>query len=118
MIISISYIKLKGKIVDNYSSSKSGWLSKSVEWSRLKNVLSNSNIQFSPYTFRNGYKTDFNWSNDNQDLLIFDIDDELTIPECQKMFKKYSYLIGTTKSRYLLLFHLMMNKQNMVLEHS
>jgi len=98
MIVNISYLKLKGKVIDNYEKSKKGWLSKSVEWCKLKNVLSNSNVQFSPYSFRNGFKTPFNWSNDKQDMLIFDIDEDLSIAECQKMFSKFTYLIGTTKS--------------------
>ena len=98
MIVNISYLKLKGKVIENYTKTKSGWLNKQVEWSRLKNVLSNSKIQFSPYAFRNGVKTDFNWSNDKQDLLVFDVDDTLSLSECQRMFKSYKYLIGTTKS--------------------
>ena len=98
MTVEISYIKLKSNIIDSYRQTKKGWIQKTVEWDKLKNVLSNSKIQFSPYSFRLGYKTDFNWSNDKQDMLVFDVDDGLTIPQCQSMFKSYKYLIGTTKS--------------------
>lgn len=98
MLVNLSYIKLKTNIIDTYTKSKKGWLNKDVEWDRLKNVLSSSKVQFSPYQFRNGVKTDFNWSNDKQDLLVFDVDDGLSLAECQKMFKRYKYLIGTTKS--------------------
>jgi len=97
-MINISYIRLKNNIVDSYRSTKKGWLNKDVEFSKLKNVLSSSRVQFSPYSFRNGFKTDFNWSNDKQDMLVFDVDDSLSIAQCQKLFKSYKYLIGTTKS--------------------
>ena len=98
MTVNISYIKLKKNVTDEYNKTKKNWLNKDVEFDRLCNVLNNSKIQFSPYTFRNGFKTDFNWSNDKQDLLVFDIDDGLSLAEAQKMFKRYKYLIGTTKS--------------------
>ena len=98
MTVKVSYIKLDGNVIDNYSASKKGWRHKKVEWSRLKNVLSNSTIQFSPYQFRNGVKTANNWSNIKQDMLVFDIDDTMSVSEAQRLFSQYKYLIGTTKS--------------------
>ena len=97
-MVNISYIHLSNNIIDNYTLTKKGWRNKNVEWSRLKNVLSNSNVQFSPYTFRNGVKTANNWSNDKQDMLVFDIDDSMSVSEAQRLFSQYKYLIGTTKS--------------------
>lgn len=98
MLVNISYIKLEGKIIDNYLKTKKGWRNKDVEWDNMENVLSNSNVQFSPYCFRNGYKTYRNWSNDKQNMLIFDIDDTMSIQQAQRLFKDYTYMIGTTKS--------------------
>ena len=98
MTVNISYIKLGGNVIDHYKKSKKNWLNKDVEWSNLKNVLSSSKIQFSPYGFRNGFKTADNWNNDNQDMLVFDIDDSMSIAQAQRVFSKYKYLIGTTKS--------------------
>lgn len=98
MTVNLSYIALKGNVIDNYKKSKHGWRNKDVEFDNLKNVLSNSTIQFSPYGFRNGVKTYDNWNNDKQDMLVFDIDEDMSIAKCQSMFSKYKYLIGTTKS--------------------
>lgn len=98
MTVNISYLKLTDNIIDNYTKTKKNWLNKDVEWNKLCNVLSNSKVQFSPYKFRNGVKTDTNWNNDSQDMLVFDIDSDLSIVEAQKMFNRYKYLIGTTKS--------------------
>ena len=97
-MVNISYISLNDKVIDNYTLTKRNWKNKDVEWSRLKNVLSNSTIQFSPYTFRNGVKTANNWSNHKQNMLVFDIDDSMSISEAQRLFSQYKYLIGTTKS--------------------
>lgn len=98
MTVNISYKKLKGDVVENYKKTKKGWLNKDVEWNKLQNVLSNSKIQFSSYSYNHGIKLPQHWNNDNQDMLVFDIDDGISIAEAQKMFKKYKYLIGTTKS--------------------
>lgn len=98
MTVNISYIVLGGNVSENYSKSKKGWKHKEVEFSRLKNVLSNSNVQFSPYRFNNGVKMPKQWRNDKQNMLVFDVDDSMSISEAQRLFSQYKYLIGTTKS--------------------
>jgi hypothetical protein len=98
MTVNISYIALRGDVTENYTKTKKNWKHKEVQWSKLKNVLSNSRIQFSPYSFRNGVKTAQNWSNIKQNMLVFDIDDTMSISQAQRVFSKYKYLIGTTKS--------------------
>jgi hypothetical protein len=98
MTVNLSYIKLKDNVIDSYEQSKKGWLNKDVEWKRLKNVLNDSTVQFSPYGFRNGFKTANNYSNLKQNMLTFDIDDSMSVSEAQRLFSQYKYLIGTTKS--------------------
>jgi len=97
-MINLSFIKLKGKVIDNYTSSLKNWRNKDVNWYDLEKVLGNSTIQFSPYKFRNGVKNKHNCIREKQDVIILDIDDGLPISEFQKMFKKYKYILGTTKS--------------------
>lgn len=96
--IHLSFIRLKGKIVDNYERTKAGWKSKYVLWKDVVNVVSNSNVQYSPFEWRNGYKTPKNWSNDKQDCIVLDIDDGLTIPQIQKRLNRYTYCLATTKT--------------------
>ena len=97
-MINLSFIKLKGKVVDNYLDSLKGFRNKDVNWYDLHKVLGDSKIQFSPYKFRNGCKTGVNCIRDKQDMIVLDIDDGFTIPKFQKMFSKYKYILGTTKS--------------------
>jgi len=97
-MVNISFIRLKGKVTDNYKLTKSGWLNKMVNWDDLHKVMGSSKIQFSCYSWRNGYKTYDNFQRDKQDCLIWDIDNGLTIPQFQKMFSKYQYILATTKS--------------------
>ncbi len=49
MLVNLSFIKLSGDVKDNYTKTLKGFRNKDVEWSRLKNVLSNSKVQFTPY---------------------------------------------------------------------
>ena len=56
MTVNISYIALRGDVTENYTKTKKNWKHKEVQWNKLKNVLSNSRIQFSPYSFRNGVR--------------------------------------------------------------
>lgn len=98
MLVNLSFIKLSGDVKDNYTKTLKGFRNKDVEWSRLKNVLSNSKVQFTPYMFTDGIKIAKNWDNSKQNMLVLDIDTGLSINECQNKFKKYKYLLGTTKS--------------------
>jgi hypothetical protein len=98
MTVNISFIRLKKNVIDNYNKSLKNFTEKAVEWDKLKYVLGDSRVQFTPVSYSNGVKKGINWNNDKQDMLVVDIDDSLSIPQCQAMFKKYKYLIGTTKS--------------------
>ena len=98
MTVFISYKVLKENVIDSYSSTLKNWKSKMVQWENLYKVTINSKVQFSPFEWKNGIKKGKNWNNDKQDMLVFDIDEELSISDCQKLFKKYKYLISTTKS--------------------
>jgi len=105
----ISFIKLKGNVIDNYKSSKSGWKSKCVAWEDMRKVMSNSKVQYSNFEWNNGYKTSDNFSMDKLTHLIWDIDDDFPIATFQKMFKKYKWVLGTTKSN-------MVDKKGLVCE--
>lgn len=98
MSVNISFIKLKSKIIDDYESTLKGWKNKDVNWYDLHKVLGNSKIQFSPYKWRNGAKTSCNFSHANTDCIVLDIDDGLSISSFQYMFRKYKFILATTKS--------------------
>lgn len=98
MTVNISFIKLKGNVTDNYELTKTGWKNKDVHWKNIHKVMYNSTIQYAPYTWRNGYKTYPNWNNQDQDCIILDIDDGLSIPEFQKRYSYLTYCLATTKS--------------------
>jgi len=94
----ISFIKLKHKVTDDYTKSLKGFKSKYVAWEDMRKVMSNSKVQYSNMEFRNGAKTSTNCSHDKLTHIILDIDENVTIPEFQKMFKKFTWVLGTTKS--------------------
>ena len=97
-MINLSYIKLKGKVIDNYLSSLKGWKNKDVEWKNVKYVLKDSSVQFSPYKFRNGVKKKSNSIRDKQDCVVVDYDDGLSISDFQVIYGDYQFVLGTTKS--------------------
>lgn len=72
-----------------------------IEFSKLIDIIKSDYRQYSPFTFKDGIKKSDNWSNENQDLLILDIDDGLTIDEAKEQFKYYEYLLATTKSHQI-----------------
>ncbi len=98
MSVNISFIKLKGKVTDNYTKTLKNWRNKDVNWYDLPKVMGNSNIQFSPYRWVNGAKTKTNFLLNRTNCLVLDIDDGLEIHQFQKMYKKYKYILATTKS--------------------
>ena len=107
--VRLSFLVLKGNIVDNYELTKTGWRSKQVLWTDVYKLMTNSKIQYSPYVWKNGYKTFNNWTNDTQQVIVLDIDDGLSIPEFQKKHKGLEYILATTKSHQKL-------KKNQVLD--
>ena len=96
--LNISYIKLKKDVKDDYTQSLKGWKSKLVNWRDMEKVLGDSRIQFSHLEWRNGAKTGANVIVDNINCICLDSDDGFTIHQVQKMFRKFNYIIGTSKS--------------------
>lgn len=102
MVVNISYLKADRPL------SKAMWLTgepdfvnTDIEFSLLHNIVTNSCIQYSPYSFYAGMKLAVNWNNDKQNILVFDIDDGMTITEASDIFSKYTNIITTTKSHRL-----------------
>ena len=97
-MINLSYIKLKGKVIDNYTSTLKGWHNKMVNWEDMHKPMSDSRIQYSCYSWRNGCKTGINFDRSKQNCLCLDVDSGMSIQKFQKMFSKYTYILGTTKN--------------------
>lgn len=70
----------------------------SMEFNDLHKMVSSDYRQYSPFVFVAKTKKSENWNNINQDLIILDIDDGLTIEQAKQEFKDYKHLICTTKS--------------------
>jgi hypothetical protein len=93
---------------DNWDNSKlknNMWLtaqpiykSVKVRWDELPSLFKSDYRQLSPFEYIGGVKKSENWNNENQDLLIFDIDDGLPLTEARDMFSRYKHFIYTTKS--------------------
>jgi len=69
-----------------------------IEFEKLIDIIKSDYRQYSPFEFAGKTKKSDNWRNDNQNIIILDIDDGLSIAEAKEMFKNYTYLIATTKS--------------------
>ena len=97
-MINISFIKLKGKVTDNYLKTLKGWANKDITWEDIHKPMSSSKVQYSCYAWKNGVKKSNNFTREKQDCFILDIDDGMTINEFQSLFNKYKYILGTTKT--------------------
>ena len=75
--------------------------SKKIEFSKLHDMVNSDYRQYSPFEFINGKKASENWSNANQNIIILDIDDNISIDEAKYIFKDYKYFICTTKSHQI-----------------
>jgi hypothetical protein len=100
-MINISFIKLKGKVTDAYHLTLKGWRSKAVTWEDIHKPMSSSKIQYSCYAWDKGIKSSKNFDRSNQNCIIIDIDDGMSIVDFQSLFSKYKYIIATTKSHQL-----------------
>jgi len=106
MRISYLQVPLKedGKYVDTklkdamWMTAEPLYKSIDIDFKQLHRMVTSDYRQYSPFEYANNQKLSENWNNDNQDLLIFDIDDGLTIAEAKAVFAKHTYLICTTKS--------------------
>lgn len=88
-------IKLKDSM---FMTAKPLYKNKEIEFEQLHRMVSSDNRQYSPFSFSDGIKKSENWNNENQNILILDIDDGLSIKEAMNKFKHYKYFICTTKS--------------------
>ena len=98
MVVNISFKQTKGKVTDNYTSTLRAWSNKDITWTNIHKVMNKDNIQFSCYEWKNGVKIPKTFRRDKQNCIILDIDDGISIQKIQSIFKKYTYIIGTTKS--------------------
>ena len=99
MNVNISFIEHTEPLTsDNMYMTLNNWKNTDISFDNIYKLVGNSNIQYSPYTFYTGKKVSENWNNDKQNILIFDIDEGLSIKDAMKIFDKYTYLIATTKS--------------------
>ena len=99
MKVNISYLEYHKPLKHNmYATSFPLYRNIDIDWDKLHRLVTSDFRQYSPYLFRNRKKKGINWNNDNQNLLIFDIDDGMTIEDCEGVLNKFKYLITTTKS--------------------
>lgn len=104
MIINISYLNtpLEGddlKLNENmWITAKPYYKNKNIKFEQLHRMVSSDYRQYSPFLFKDKTKKSENWNNDNQNILILDIDDGLTIDKAKEIFKCFKYFICTTKS--------------------
>lgn len=103
-MINISYMEVPHKLGMTklkdamYLTAEPLYINKDIEFNQLHRMVASDYRQYSPFRFIGGVKQSDNWNNANQNLLILDIDDGLTISEAKEIFKEYRYLIATTKS--------------------
>lgn len=108
MELNISYLELplyeNGQILNTklkdamYYTAQPLYKNIKIKFEELHKIVKSDYRQYSPFEFKDGIKKGENWSNDNQNLIILDIDDGLTLNEAKNYFKAYKYLICTTKS--------------------
>ena len=99
MTVNISYVEHTDALNNNNMwATLDGWKNTDISFKNIDKFIKRSNIQYSPYSFSTGRKLAEYWSNDKQNLLVFDIDDGLGIDEAMKILNKYEYMISTTKS--------------------
>lgn len=99
MQINVSYLKGDKVLKDNmWLTAKPLYRNIDIDWEDMHKLVTSDYIQYSPYYYQNRIKKGENWNNDNQNLLIFDIDDGMSMVEATKLFRRYKHLITTTKS--------------------
>lgn len=73
-----------------------GWERKQGKFDNLHKIIC-SDIRYSAGTFLNGHITDKNYLSE-QNLIIIDVDDGISIDDTKSLFSGIKYLIATTKS--------------------
>lgn len=89
------FIKLKD---NQYITAEPLYKNIQTDFYDLHRIVSSDYRQYSPFNFIDNTKISKNWNNSSQDLIIFDVDNGLTVAEAKVMFSSYKYLICTTKS--------------------
>jgi hypothetical protein len=103
MTVNVSYLKAHKILKENmWLTAKPLYKNIDIEWEDMCKLVSSDYIQYSPYKYKDRIKKGINWSNENQDLLIFDIDSHMSISEASKVFGRFLYLLTTTKSHGVL----------------
>ena len=104
MLVNISYLevpmshgflKLKDAM---FLTAEPLYKSKVIDFKNIIDIVKSDYRQYSPFVFKDGKKISENWDNSNQNLVILDIDDGLSLNEAKTIFMEYNYLIATTKS--------------------
>lgn len=96
--MNISFKQLSGNVTDNYTKTLKGWSNKTIKFEDLHKIVSKSNIQYSPYQWKNGHKIPNNFDRSKQTHITIDVDDGLSIDRFKEIMKKYQYCLSTTKS--------------------
>lgn len=103
MTVNVSYLKAHKKLKDNmWLTAKPLYKNIDIQWEDMCKLVSSDYIQYSPYKYKDRIKKSINWSNDNQELLIFDIDSDMSLQDANKVFGRFMYLLTTTKSHRVL----------------
>jgi len=98
LVVNISYIESDKTLKDNmWITAEPRYKNTDIEFSSLYRMVSSDKRQYSPYCYTASKKCSEQWNNDKQNVLIFDIDDGMTMEEATKVFSKYTYLLTTTK---------------------
>lgn len=88
----ISYIIAE----DDYQAT-SGFKHTQIDFNGLLDFISQANIHYSATEWKDGYRKGDNYIG-NEDLIIFDIDDGMSLKTARQYFSQFNALIVTTKS--------------------
>lgn len=98
-MINISYIYCSSDVKDVYHETiEPRYYNYDTTMESLSEMIANSSIQFSPFSYCNNVKSKDSWENDKQNTLWLDFDNGTTLEEAFEWFRPYEYIIYTTKS--------------------
>lgn len=95
-ITQLSKIDLSKITISTSTAMGVGWKPLTGEFKDLAGFLK-SGLWYSAGTFRDGIRDNDHYERD-QDLLMFDIDEDMTLAQAQSFFKDFKCIIATTKS--------------------
>lgn len=98
-MINISYIYCSSDVQSVYHETiEPRYYNYDTTMEALAEMVDNSTIQFSPFSYSHYIKSKDNWDNHLQSTIWLDFDSGTTLEEAFEWFKSYSYIIYTTKS--------------------